>query len=139
MNDSGIESQLGTSAFEKVMFVLDKQPTKANISDFALQGNLTPEPMDETAWALPGYLSDDFNLFLVFAPNVGDRWTVTCSKVTIENGNQITEMSNVVPTGSGLNAIAQISKSGAIELLAYFKTLEANRLGHFDSEIWHLA
>ena len=121
------------------MFVLDKQPTKANISDFALQGNLTPEPMDETAWALPGYLSDDFNLFLVFAPNVGDRWTVTCSKVTIENGNQITEMSNVVPTGSGLNAIAQISKSGAIELLAYFKTLEANRLGHFDSEIWHLA
>ncbi len=138
-NEFGVESLLGTPEFEKVIFVLDEVPTKQNISDFAIQGNLYPEPMDETAWALPGYLSDDFNLFFVLAPNVGRHWTMTCSKVTIENGHEITAMSNVVPTGSGLNAVAQLSKSSAIELLAYFKTLEANGVGHFDRELWRQA
>lgn len=133
------ELKLGTEDFEKTLFVLDQIPTKDNISDYALQGNLVPESLDGTAWALPGYLSDDFNMFLVFAPNVLDNWTVTCSKVKIQNGNEITEMSNVVPTGSGLNAVAQLSKSGAIELLAYFKTLEANHLGHFDENLWQYA
>ncbi|AKP64353.1 hypothetical protein FC99_GL000582 [Levilactobacillus koreensis JCM 16448] len=130
------KAELGTPEFEKTMFMLDVAPTAANIKDFALQGNLYPEPLDDTAWALPGYLSDDFNMFLVFAPNVLHHWTVTCSKVTIENGKDITEMSNVVPTGSGMNAVAHVSKAGAIELLAYFKTLEANGLGHFDDEVW---
>lgn len=133
------ELKLGTTAFENTVFILDIEPTQENIKDFALQGNLYPESIDGTAWALPGYLSDDYNIFLVFAPNVLDNWTITCAQVTIRNGNEITSMSNVVPTGTGLNAIAQISKSGAIELLAYFKTLEANKLGHFDEEIWQYA
>ncbi|WP_288528600.1 hypothetical protein [uncultured Secundilactobacillus sp.] len=133
------ELKLGTREFENTLFILDVVPTQENISEFALQGNLNPESIDGTAWALPGYLSDDYNIFLVFAPNVLDYWTITCAQVTIENGNEITSMSQVVPTGTGLNAISQISKSGAIELLAYFKTLEANKLGHFDDKIWQLA
>ncbi|MCB5221889.1 hypothetical protein [Lactiplantibacillus pentosus] len=131
-----VDAQLGTEAFEKVIFMLDVIPTANNIQEFALQGNLYPEPIDETAWALPGYLSDDYNVFLVFSPNVLNHWTVTCAQVKIENGHDIIEMSNVVPTGTGMNAIAHASKAGAIELLAYFKTLEANGLGHFDDEIW---
>lgn len=133
------ELKLGTPAFEKTIFVLKKVPTRANIQEFALQGNLSPEPLDETAWMLPAYLSDDFNLFLIFAPNVLDKWTITCSKVTIRNGNEITAMSAVVPTGSGLNAIAQISKGSAVELLAYFKTLAINSLGYFDDQLWRQA
>lgn len=84
-------------------------------------------------------MSDDFNLFLVFAPNVAGYWTITCSKVTIESGHRVTEMSNVVPIGSGLNAIAQLNKSDVIELLAYLKTLQTNKIGHFDNQIWRLA
>lgn len=133
---SGPEAKLGTSAFENTLFVLDKIPNETNIADFAMQGNLTPEPLDDVAWAMPGYLSDDYNIFLIFAPNVLDRWTITCAQVEIVNGNEINHMSNVVPTGTGLNAIASISKSGAIELLAYFKTLAANGLGHFDEDLW---
>ncbi|MTV82172.1 hypothetical protein GM612_05835 [Lactobacillus sp. CRM56-3] len=133
---SGPEAKLGTPAFENTLFVLDQVPTEANITDFAMQGNLYPERLDDVAWAMPGYLSDDYNLFLIFAPNVMTHWTVTCAQVEIVNGNEITHMSNVVPTGTGLNAIASISKSGAIELIAYFKTLAANGLGHFDENLW---
>lgn len=133
---SGPEAKLGTPGFENTLFVLDKVPTQKNIEEFAMQGNLYPEPLDEVAWAIPGYLSDDYNIFLIFAPNVLDKWTITCAQVEIVNGNEITHMSNVVPTGTGMNAIASISKSGAIELLAYFKTLAANGLGHFDENLW---
>lgn len=45
-------------------------------------------------------------------------------------------MSNVVPIGTGLNAVNQLSASAAIELIAYLKTLEVNHLGYFDEEIW---
>ncbi|WP_420806514.1 hypothetical protein [Secundilactobacillus odoratitofui] len=133
---TGPEAKMGLPEFENTLFVLDVAPTQANIEDFAMQGNLYPEPLDDVAWALPGYLSDDYNLFLIFAPNVLENWTITCAQVEIVNGNEITHMSNVVPTGTGLNAIASISKSGSIELLAYFKTLQANGLGHFDEELW---
>ncbi|GAW99484.1 hypothetical protein IWT30_01454 [Secundilactobacillus mixtipabuli] len=133
---SGPEAKLGTPEFENTLFVLDQVPTQDNIEDFAMQGNLYPEPLDDVAWAMPGYLSDDYNVFLVFAPNVLDKWTITCAQVEIVNGNEITHMSNVVPTGMGMNAIATVSKSGAIELLAYFKTLQANGLGHFDENLW---
>lgn len=132
----GPEAKLGTPEFENTLFVLDKLPTQKNIEEFAMQGNLYPEPLDDVAWAIPGYLSDDYNIFLIFAPNVLDKWTITCAQVEIVNGNEIMHMSNVVPTGTGMNAIASISKSGAIELLAYFKTLAANGLGHFDENLW---
>lgn len=128
--------KMGTEEFEKVIFVLDQVPTVSNIESFAIDGNLKPERLDEIAWFLPAYLSDDFNLFFIFAPNLNKKWTITCSKVEIIEENTITHMSNVVPTGSGLNAVAHLSKSAAVNLLAYLETLAANRLGHFDDELW---
>ncbi|POD84037.1 hypothetical protein S101258_01805 [Lactiplantibacillus plantarum subsp. plantarum] len=51
-----VDAQLGTEAFEKVIFMLDVVPTANNIQEFALQGNLYPEPIDdETRGRWPGY------------------------------------------------------------------------------------
>lgn len=129
------EMKLGMKEFENTMFMLRAEPSEMNIDKFAMQGDLYPERIDGTAWALPAYLSDDFNLFFVFAPNVGERWAISCSQVEIANGNQITAMSETVPTGMGLNAVNELSPSAAIELIAYLKTLEVNKLGYFDEHI----
>ncbi|MCC4372127.1 hypothetical protein [Limosilactobacillus reuteri] len=129
------EMKLGTKEFENTMFMLNIAPREENINRFALQGNLIPERLDEVAWFLPVYLSTDFNLFFVFAPNINNRWAISCSQVHIENNKQITAMSETVPTGLGLNAVNELSPSSAIELIAYLKTLEVNGLGYFDEEI----
>ncbi len=107
--------KLGMREFENTMFMLKAIPREENINRFALQGNLIPERLDNIAWFLPAYLSADFNLFFVFAPNVNKRWAV--------------------PTGLGLNAVNELSPSSAIELVAYLKTLEVNGLGYFDEEV----
>lgn len=103
------EMKLGTKEFENTMFMLNIAPREENINRFALQGNLIPERLDEVAWFLPVYLSTDFNLFFVFAPNINNRWAISCSQVHIENNNQITAMSETVPTGLGLNAVNELS------------------------------
>lgn len=129
------EMKLGMREFENTMFMLKAIPCEENINRFALQGNLNPERLDNIAWFLPAYLSADFNLFFIFAPNVNNRWAISCSQVHIENNNQITAMSETVPTGLGLNAVNELSPSSAIELVAYLKTLEVNGLGYFDEEV----
>lgn len=130
------EMKMGRPDFENTVFMLIKQPTALNIKEFAMDGNLYPEPIDQVAWAMPAYLSDEYNLFFIFAPNMKGRWSISCSRVKIKNGNEITAMSNVVPIGSGLNAVNQVSPASAINLVAYLKTLESNKLGYFDENIW---
>lgn len=129
------EMKMGMQEFENTMFMLKVAPNKGNIDRFAMQGNLTPEPLDDLAWFLPAYLAEDFNLFFIFAPNVNGHWAISCSQVTIQNGNEITGMSETVPTGMGLNAVNELNPASAIELVAYLKTLESDGLGFFDEEI----
>ncbi|CAJ1221802.1 hypothetical protein [Limosilactobacillus fermentum] len=130
------EMKLGRPEFENTVFMLNNPVNALNLDHFAFQGNLLPEPIDEVAYAMPAYLADDYNLFFVFAPNMRERWSITFSQVQIENGTDVVAMSNVVPIGTGLNAVNQLSASAAIELIAYLKTLEVNHLGYFDEEIW---
>lgn len=129
------EMKLGMKEFENTMFMLKAHPTITNRERFAFQANILPEKLDEVAWALPAYLSEDFNLFFIFAPNIGQQWAISCSQVEIEDGNRITAMSETVPTGMGLNAVNELSPGAAIELVAYLKTLEVNNLGYFDETI----
>ncbi|MDO4855995.1 MAG: hypothetical protein Q3978_05440 [Limosilactobacillus gorillae] len=130
------EMKLGRPDFENTVFMLNNPLTKLNLDHFAMQENLLPQPLDEVAYAMPAYLSDEYNLFFVYAPNMRGRWSISCSQVQIANGTDVVAMSNVVPMGTGLNAVNQISASAAIELIAYLKTLEVNRLGYFDEDIW---
>ena len=74
------EMKLGMREFENTMFMLKAIPCEESINRFALQGNLNPERLDNIAWFLPAYLSADFNLFFIFAPNVNNRWAISCSQ-----------------------------------------------------------
>ena len=129
------EMKLGMKEFENTMFMLTTAPTELNIDRFAIQGDLYPQRLDDVAGALPPYLASDFSLFFVFAPNVGGRWAISCSQATVTADRQVTAMSETVPTGMGLNAVNELSPSGAVELVAYLKTLEVNHLGYFDEHI----
>lgn len=133
------EMKMGMPEFENTMFMLKIVPSKLNIEKFALNGNIYPEKMDDVAWFLPAYLSDDFNLFFIFAPNIKNKWAISCSQVKIANKTEITAMSDTVPTGLGINAVNELSPNTAIELIAYLKTLESNGIGYFDEDIWREA
>ncbi|MBO8442118.1 MAG: hypothetical protein IAA89_06815 [Firmicutes bacterium] len=122
----------GTDAFENAIFILNKPLTSENKEDYVFQGGIYPEPMDQAAWAMPAYLSDDFNLFFVFARNYQNKWTITFSKVEIEDDNRIVAMSKVVPTGTGFNAIARLNHDAALEILTYLETLESQKIGHWE-------
>lgn len=124
-------AQPGTPAFENAIFILNQPITHYNATKFSFKEEAILEPIDDTAWALPIYLSADFNLFLIFAPNYGRRWTASCAQVTIENGNQITQMSNLVPTGTGFTALTQLNQDTAVAYLAYFESLAAQHLGYW--------
>lgn len=124
-------TQPGTPAFENAIFILNQPVTRYNAAKFSFKEEAVLEPLDQTAWALPIYLSDDFNLFLIFAPNYGKRWTASCAQVRIENGNQITQMSNLVPTGTGFTALSQLNNDTAVAFLAYFEGLAAQHLGYW--------
>ncbi|MFC6170924.1 hypothetical protein [Loigolactobacillus jiayinensis] len=126
-----LPAEPGSPEFENAIFILNQPITAKTAPLLVFQENVTPEPMDAEAWAMPAYLSADFNLFFVFAQNIGNDWSATFAEVTIENGNQITSMSNVVPTGSGFNAIAHVDRHAAIEVLAYFETLAASNIGYW--------
>lgn len=129
------EMKLGRKDFENTMFMLKIKPTEENIDKFAIDGNVVPQHLDSVAWAMPAYLSEDFNMFFILAPNIKNHWSISCSQVEIEDGNRITKMSETVPTGIGLNAVNELSPSAAINLIAYFKTLEINGIGYFDEHV----
>lgn len=133
------EMKMGMPEFENTMFMLKVAPTELNLNKFALNGDVLPQKMDEVAWAMPAYLSEDFNLFFIFAPNIINRWAISCSQVKIANDNQIVAMSDTVATGVGINAVNELSPNSAIELIAYLKTLESEGIGYFDEDIWQKA
>ncbi|WP_225351669.1 hypothetical protein [Loigolactobacillus coryniformis] len=59
-----LSAEPGSPEFENAIFIL-KQPITAKTAPlFAFHDNVVPEQMDAEAWAMPAYLSDDFNLFL---------------------------------------------------------------------------
>ncbi|ANK62105.1 hypothetical protein [Loigolactobacillus backii] len=127
-----LPAEPGSDEFENVIFILENPVTKHNLEQLAFHDDVLPEAMNEEAWAMPAYLSEGFNLFFIFAQNMGSNWTVTFAQVTIENGNEITSMTNVVPTGTGFNAVAHVDRHASIELLAYFETLAGNGVGHWE-------
>lgn len=128
------DMMLGRTDFAQTIFVLKSAVTPANCHQFMTANQLTPEPLDDVAWFLPAYLSADYNLFFILAPNFHGHWAITCSQVQIEPPNRIVAMSETVSTGMGLNAVNQIDPTAALSLVAYLKTLEANGWGYFTTQ-----
>ena len=105
------DMMLGRTDFAQTIFVLKSAVTPANCHQFMTANQLTPEPLDDVAWFLPAYLSADYNLFFILAPNFHGHWAITW-----------------------LNAVNQIDPTAALSLVAYLKTLEANGWGYFTTQ-----
>ncbi|MCH5464272.1 hypothetical protein [Levilactobacillus tujiorum] len=129
-NQDNIEITPGTEEFGKMVFRLNNPVNAENISVLNYNG-AELEQIQDGVYAQPAFVSDDFNLFFVVTQLIGDDWIVAFSKATIENGNEITDLSDPLPTGEGLNLLGQVSADDANNLLSYFGTLVDAKRGEW--------
>ncbi|KRL97651.1 hypothetical protein ACUIJQ_05455 [Levilactobacillus hammesii] len=129
-NQDNVEITPGTEEFGKMVFRLNNPVNAENVSVLNYNG-AELEQIQDGVYAQPAYVSDDFNLFFVVTQLIGDDWIVAFSKATIENGNEITDLSDPLPTGEGLNLLGQTSADDANNLLSYFGTLVDAKRGEW--------
>ena len=125
-----IEITPGSKEFGKMVFRLNNPVNAENVSVLNYNG-AELEEIQDGVYAQPAFVSDDFNLFFVVTQLIGDDWIVAFSKATIENGNEITDLSDPLPTGEGLNLLGQVSADDANNLLRYFGTLTDAKRGEW--------
>ena len=129
-NQHNVEITPGTEEFGKMVFRLNNPVNAENLSVLNYNG-AELEQIQDGVFAQPAFVSDDFNLFFVVTQLIGDDWIVAFSKATIENGNEITDLSDPLPTGEGLNLLGQVSADDANNLLSYFGTLVDAKRGEW--------
>ncbi|WP_143463147.1 MULTISPECIES: hypothetical protein [Levilactobacillus] len=129
-DQQNVEITPGTEEFGKMVFRLNNEVNAENISILNYNG-AELEQIQDGVYAQPAFVSDDFNLFFVVTQLIGDDWIVAFSKATIENGNEITDLSDPLPTGEGLNLLGQVSADDANKLLSYFGTLADAKRGEW--------
>ncbi|ANZ61860.1 hypothetical protein AYR62_04950 [Secundilactobacillus paracollinoides] len=126
-DDETVELTPGTPEFEKMVFKLNQEVNAENLAILNYDGNELQQ-IEEGVYAQPAYVADDFNLFFIVTQLIEDDWIVAFSQATIENESDITDLSEPIPTGKGLNMLGNQSPDDANKLLQYFNTLsDANR------------
>lgn len=126
-DDEQVEITPGTPEFGKMVFKLTNAVTAESLPVLNYNGNELQE-IEDGVFSQPAYVDDDFNLFFIITQLIGEDWIVAFSKATIENDSDITDLSEPIPTGEGLNMLGEVSPEDANNLLQYFNTLsDANR------------
>ncbi|CAI2608458.1 hypothetical protein AKUA2003_08400 [Apilactobacillus kunkeei] len=117
----------GTEEFEKMVFKLSEEMNDNAIETLAYNGNKLEE-IQEGIYAMPAYVDDNFNLFFIVSRLIKNDWIIAFAEATIENENEVSDLSDPIPTGQGLNMLGTHSPDDANQLLKYFETLaDANR------------
>ena len=117
----------GTEEFNKMVFKLSESMNDDTKQALSYNGNQLEEIQDGL-YVMPVYVTDDFNIFFVVSQLIEDDWIVAFTEATIENETEITDLSDPIPTGEGLNLLGEHSPNDANQLLKYFETLvEAKR------------
>lgn len=117
----------GTEEFNKMVFKLSESMNDDTKQALSYNGNQLEEFQDGI-YVMPVYVTDDFNIFFVVSQLIEDDWIVAFTEATIENETEITDLSDPIPTGEGLNLLGEHSPNDANQLLKYFETLvEAKR------------
>ncbi|USS85434.1 hypothetical protein M3M35_01855 [Fructilactobacillus myrtifloralis] len=120
----------GTPEFDKMVFKLAGPITAANQTAFKFKDETLTE-IQPGVYVLPVLLQPDFNLFLVGAQLVGKDWVLCFSQATIENDNEVTDLTEPEATGHGLNQLGFRDPQVANELLQYFERLLTAGLGEW--------
>ncbi|MFC6274679.1 hypothetical protein ACFQET_04025 [Levilactobacillus tangyuanensis] len=129
-NQDNIEITPGSKEFGKMVFRLNNPVNAENVSSLNYNG-AELEEIQDGVYAQPAFVSDEFNLFFVVTQLIGDDWIIAFSKATIENDNEITDLSDPIPTGEGLNMLGDASADDANNLLSYFGTLVDAKRGEW--------
>ncbi|KRN02768.1 hypothetical protein FD13_GL001487 [Levilactobacillus senmaizukei DSM 21775 = NBRC 103853] len=129
-NQDNVEITPGSKEFGKMVFRLNNPVNAENVSSLNYNG-AELEEIQDGVYAQPAFVSDEFNLFFVVTQLIGDDWIIAFSKATIENGNEITDLSDPIPTGEGLNMLGDASADDANNLLSYFGTLVDAKRGEW--------
>ncbi|MFC7281516.1 hypothetical protein [Apilactobacillus apinorum] len=117
----------GTEQFTKMVFKLNGDLDDSTIKSLEYNDNRVEEIQDGI-FVMPVYVEEQFNIFLVVSKLIEDDWIVAFTQATIENGSEITDLSDPIPTGEGLNMLGDQNADEANQLLKYFETLvEAKR------------
>lgn len=98
----------GTDEFAKMLFKLNQPVTADNLSVLDYNGGHL-QPVQDDLYAMPAFVTDDFNLFFIVSQLVEEDWVIAFSNATIEKGNEITDLSEPMTTGKGLNMLGQKS------------------------------
>lgn len=112
----------GTPEFDQMVFKLTKDVNESTIPSLNFNGNQLQE-LQDGMFVMPAYIGEEFNLFFVVSQLVEDDWIMAFANATIENGNEVTDLSEPITTGKGLNLLGQQSPDDANQLLKYFNTL----------------
>lgn len=117
----------GTEEFEKMVFKLNDDVNEDNLSALSYNGNALHN-VGDNVYVMPVYVDDDFNLFIVVSQLIEEDWIIAFTQATLHEKYEVTDLSEPIPTGKGLNMLGERSAEDANKLLNYFETLSnANR------------
>lgn len=117
----------GTPEFDKMVFKLNEPVNAENVTTFNF-GKEQLHEIQQGIYVMPAYIADDFNLFFMASQLIEKDWVISFSEATMENGTDVTDLSEPITTGKGLNLLGVHSPETANKILKYFNTLvNANR------------
>ncbi|UQS85483.1 hypothetical protein MOO46_02540 [Apilactobacillus apisilvae] len=120
----------GTKEFEKMIFKLNGDMDSKNAQALEYNGGKLQE-IQKDVYVMPVYVTDEFNLFFVVSKLIGDDWVIAFTQATIQNETEITDLTDPIPTGRGLNMLGEQSAADANQLLKYFQTLVDTKRGEW--------
>ncbi len=129
-NNDEVSVVPGTDEFKKMLFKLNMEVTDDNLGVLDYNGNQL-ERVQDGLYAMPAYIGKDFNLFFIVSQLIEEDWVIAFSNATIENGQDITDLSEPMTTGKGLNDLGVRSPADANQLLKYFNTLADTNRGEW--------
>ncbi|WP_395318627.1 hypothetical protein [Fructilactobacillus frigidiflavus] len=112
----------GTTEFDKMIFKLLQPVDDSKIKSLEFNGESFAE-VQVGVYVMPALMCEDLNLFFLISQLIDSDWIIAFSKATVENQIDVTDLSEPIPTGEGLNLLGSECPIVANQILDYFSEL----------------
>lgn len=112
----------GTTEFDKMIFKLLEPVNDLEIENLEFNGEHF-DKVQNGVYVMPAVMSENLNLFFLISQLIGSDWIIAFSKATVENQIDVTDLSEPIPTGKGLNLLGSEYPIVANQILDYFSEL----------------
>ncbi|AYF92315.1 hypothetical protein [Apilactobacillus bombintestini] len=122
--------KLGTPAFAKMMFVLNKPVTKDNHKYYRFM-NQEMQEIAENIWAMPAYMKDDddFSMFFIITQIESGETVVAFSEGHLKENDF--SLGNPMSSGKGLNILNQHDEKRASSVLHFLNQISKAAEGNW--------